>query len=189
MRAVVGDVEESVLVDVVLPGDAGAHVEQVLDEAAVPRRPDELGQMIGDGIAGRELSLADEHTAERAGQRLRDAHQEMTIVRSHPVEVALRDDGAVLQHDQRVGRRRREQAVEGVHLTEMGERERTQVALCARQLDACGTAADALSARNLRDAPERPAVVRRIEPVGSGHPQGDALVVDHHPKLPAAPAR
>ena len=65
VRAVVRDVEDRVLVDVEVPVDAGAHVEDVLQAAAVPGGAGELGQVVGDEVVGRQQPLAGEGAEEQ----------------------------------------------------------------------------------------------------------------------------
>ena len=105
VRAVVGDVDDRVLVDVEVPRDADAHVEHVLDSTAVPGTARELGQVVGDEVRRREQTAADEHAAEQRRERLRARHQEMRVGRLHAVEVPLGHDGAVVDHKEAVGLR------------------------------------------------------------------------------------
>ena len=187
VRAVVGDVEDRVLVDVVVPGVARAHVEDVLEAAALPGGAGELGQVTGDEIAGRQQAASGEHAAEDGSQRFRAGHEQVRVGLAHAVEVALRDDAAVLDHEEAVreglGQHVRERQpapcvleLEGVELA-LGARELPHRALAAR---------DRRGPAQLGHVAEAPAVVGRVEPVGGGDPERTAFRIDHESSLRSA---
>ncbi len=181
VRPVVGDVEDRVLVDVVVPGVPGAHVEDVLQPAALPDGAGELRQVRGDEIVRRHQPLRVQPSAEDRRQRLRDRHQQVRVGRPHAVEVALGDDGPVLQHQEAVRERLGEHLVERAADALERERERAEVALGARQLPHRPVAtADHRGAHEVGDVAEAIAVVGRVEPVLGGDAQGAAGLVDHH---------
>ena len=76
---------------------AGAHVEQVLERAALPRGPAQRGDVLGHLGGGVEHALAGEHADQRRGERLRHRHQQMRVARVHPVDVALEDDAPAVE--------------------------------------------------------------------------------------------
>ena len=184
VRAVVGDVEDRVLVHVVVPRVARAHVEDVLQPAALPGRPRELRQVLGDEVLGREQPAGGEHAEEDRGQRFRARHEQVGLGLAHAVEVALGHDCAVLDHEEPV------RGGLGEHVREREapigevECEVTQIALGARQRPHRPvTVRDRRRPAQLRNVPEAPAVVRRVEPVRGCDAERAAFGLDHAASL------
>jgi hypothetical protein len=103
VRAIVGHVEDRVLVDVEVPANADAHVKQVLHGATLPGGAAELLDVVGHQILEPYHTVPHEHPAQRGIYRLRDRHQQMRVRCSHPIEVALTQNRPVMDDEKPIG--------------------------------------------------------------------------------------
>ena len=148
-------------------GNAAPHVEDMLQQRAAIGGVIQFGNIVRDGCVDIQQALANQHTGRGGGHRFRHRLRQVQRTRRHAIEVALIDDGAILEHDETIRVGVVEQAGERGHRPLDGRnRQRIEVLFLARQCaHRCVTAPDLGGGQDLPDVLKGPSVPRRAVPV------------------------
>jgi hypothetical protein len=101
-KAVARDIPVWIFV-IFLEGDGHRHIEQVTYGAAAIDAVSKLRNISRDLRLRIDQAALDQHTAQRAGDRLADRANQMRGRRRHAVAVPFADQDTAIQHQQRVG--------------------------------------------------------------------------------------
>jgi len=165
-------------------GDTGTHVEKVPDTRTFVPESDDFPDMVGDQAVKVENSAIGEDTGNNAHEGLGDGHQQVPGIPSHRVRVTLVHDHAVVQHQKGVGVRLPKDIGHTAGVPgNPGNRDLENGPLPhGERCDGSAAAADRRGRHDPVDVQERPAVERRLLPVGQG---GRPARVKHRRSFPA----
>ena len=166
MGSVIGNVTDLDFIFFVVPARTRAHVQQVLNRAALPGSATQFFDVVDDGPFRFHETALDEHTAERRGERFRHGHQQVGVRWLHLTRVVLEEHHAIVQDQQAVREGGLEQLRKRNRFRFKFESERIQTPLVSGELQNRSRAAgDPLRARQLWHPNEPQPVVGRLEPV------------------------
>ncbi len=164
-KAVTRDVSVWIFV-IFLEGDGHRHIEQVTYGAAAIDAVSELRHIARNPCLRIDQAALDQHTAQRAGDRLADRANQMRRRQRHAVAVPFADQDTAMQHQQRVGEGLAQcRGHRGRRAVRRGEGHMGQIAQCGGERGRLRGAADFRGRQQFTHMGEAPADRREAAPV------------------------